>query len=232
MPYQPRSAIPGHRSRPSRISSPAAYASDLVAADPVASGGHGGAHARVPAKYLVQRIPGGATGLQDQVPVQVHSRGDGCRRVGRTPRRSTCPRPERYWRTYARGLKGSTYLERGRPVLVLAKWSRTTAGPDCVSWLSPPKGAPRNVLVVREDGGACRAAVPWAASSPRKLTAQLSEQAPVIVAGACSLAVTSRYSVNCCPWLSRNPLLYFLLSVIPLFCNSILACWLSFLCSG
>ena len=49
-------------------------------------------------------------------------------------------------------IKGSTYLERGRPVRVLAQWSRTTAGPDCVSWLSPPKGAPRNVLVVREDG--------------------------------------------------------------------------------
>jgi hypothetical protein len=49
-------------------------------------------------------------------------------------------------------IRGSTSLERGRPVLVLAQRSRSTAGPDCVSWLSPPKSAPRNVLMVQEDG--------------------------------------------------------------------------------
>lgn len=50
---------------------------------------------------------------------------------------------------------GRTYLERGRPVVVQARWG-------AVAWRCPPmpicflegerKGAPRNVLIERTDG--------------------------------------------------------------------------------
>jgi len=36
---------------------------------------------------------------------------------------------------------GRTYLERGRPVVVLVRWAKDA-----------PRGAPRNVLVRRDDG--------------------------------------------------------------------------------
>src|SRR5690606_19164578 len=52
----------------------------------------------------------------------------------------------------------TTYLERGRPVAVLARHrlpSKANPAAPCPLWLTwtiPPRGAPRNVLVRREDG--------------------------------------------------------------------------------
>ena len=57
--------------------SPAAYALASTSAGLGSIRGHiGGTPARS-GECLVQRIPGAATGLRDQVPVQVHGRGDG-----------------------------------------------------------------------------------------------------------------------------------------------------------
>lgn len=49
---------------------------------------------------------------------------------------------------------GRTYLEHGKPVVALARWEITRPGPvlGWLEWLTPPKGAPRNVLIRREDG--------------------------------------------------------------------------------
>lgn len=50
-------------------------------------------------------------------------------------------------------VRGTTYLERGKPVLVLATWSRSPVAAGLVLWLRPPKPAgPRNVLIERADG--------------------------------------------------------------------------------
>ena len=52
----------------------------------------------------------------------------------------------------------STYLERGRPVEVLARYRPTSKAcppapvPSWLIWNVPPGGAPRNVLVRRADG--------------------------------------------------------------------------------
>ncbi|HEX2300991.1 MAG TPA: hypothetical protein VHH34_21195, partial [Pseudonocardiaceae bacterium] len=50
---------------------------------------------------------------------------------------------------------GRTYLERGRPVRVLARWAppAPTSEPAWLSWERPPRPvAPRNVLIERGDG--------------------------------------------------------------------------------
>jgi hypothetical protein len=49
---------------------------------------------------------------------------------------------------------GRVYLERSRPVTVLARWAVThPPASDAVTWLRSPKAsAPRNVLIEREDG--------------------------------------------------------------------------------
>jgi acetyl esterase len=49
---------------------------------------------------------------------------------------------------------GRTYLERGQPVTVLARWATPPPAPDgVVVWLRPPRrGGPRNVLIRRADG--------------------------------------------------------------------------------
>jgi acetyl esterase len=50
-------------------------------------------------------------------------------------------------------ITGTTYLEHGRPVVVLAQWSRSPVAAGPVLWLRPPKAAgPRNVLIERGDG--------------------------------------------------------------------------------
>jgi hypothetical protein len=54
----------------------------------------------------------------------------------------------------APGMIGRTYLERGRPVVVLTRWAVTQppAGASVI-WHRPPRAtAPRSVLIEREDG--------------------------------------------------------------------------------
>ncbi|WP_433225495.1 hypothetical protein [Actinomadura formosensis] len=52
----------------------------------------------------------------------------------------------------------TTYLERGRPVRVVTRHrppSKACPPAPCPPWLHwriPPRGAPRNVLIEREDG--------------------------------------------------------------------------------
>lgn len=53
-----------------------------------------------------------------------------------------------------RGVIGSTYLERGQPVVMLRRWAASAgnAVPDVVIWHRPPaRSAPRNVLIRRAD---------------------------------------------------------------------------------
>lgn len=50
---------------------------------------------------------------------------------------------------------GRTYLERGRPVTVLARWAAAAPSPvpGWLTWSRAPRpGGPRNVLIVRADG--------------------------------------------------------------------------------
>lgn len=49
---------------------------------------------------------------------------------------------------------GRTYLERGRPVVVLARWRHMPPSepPGWLTWLARPRRAPRNVLIRRADG--------------------------------------------------------------------------------
>lgn len=50
---------------------------------------------------------------------------------------------------------GRTYLERGTPVTVLARWSTPGGGcwPPWLHWHTPCRlTAPRNVLIQRQDG--------------------------------------------------------------------------------
>lgn len=53
---------------------------------------------------------------------------------------------------------GRSYLERGRPVVVLAAYAPPSKArplppcPDWLTWRRPPKGAPRNVLIRRASG--------------------------------------------------------------------------------
>jgi hypothetical protein len=51
-------------------------------------------------------------------------------------------------------MTGRCYLERGKPVIVLARWAQVPAvAVSAVIWLHPPKrNAPRNVLIKRADG--------------------------------------------------------------------------------
>jgi hypothetical protein len=51
-------------------------------------------------------------------------------------------------------ITGQTYLERGRPVVVLIRWATTKPGPDEpeMPLLRLAKGGPRNVMIQREDG--------------------------------------------------------------------------------
>lgn len=51
-----------------------------------------------------------------------------------------------------------TYLERGRPVEVITRWAQPSKRnplpppPLCMWWHKPPKSAPRNVAIRRQDG--------------------------------------------------------------------------------
>jgi hypothetical protein len=48
---------------------------------------------------------------------------------------------------------GRTYLERGEPVVALARWAARQAEAGSLIWHRPPRpGAPRNVLILRADG--------------------------------------------------------------------------------
>lgn len=47
-------------------------------------------------------------------------------------------------------ITGRTYLDHGRPVVVLAQWAHSTGIP--VPGVLTARTAPRNVLVQREDG--------------------------------------------------------------------------------
>lgn len=49
---------------------------------------------------------------------------------------------------------GRTYLEHGRPVVVLIRWGNSKPGPDepVMPLLRLTRGAPRNVKIQREDG--------------------------------------------------------------------------------
>lgn len=48
---------------------------------------------------------------------------------------------------------GKTYLEHGKPVVVLAQWSRSLPDDGFVQWwFREPRNAPRNVLIERAGG--------------------------------------------------------------------------------
>ncbi len=49
---------------------------------------------------------------------------------------------------------GRTYLERGKPVVVLTQWAHSTGDPAAnIRWVKPPaRTGPRNVRIRRSDG--------------------------------------------------------------------------------